>query len=267
MSAENSPPGDAYLFGDSDLAAARLRLLAEVFAASTREFLEQFVPLDPTRVLDLGCGPGYTTRLLAETFPRARVRGVDNSAHFVALARQAPQNRVDYEIADVTRSLPEGPYHLIYCRYLLTHVVQLQAAVTLWRQHLLPSGSIAIEENDWIRTAVPAFAKYLGIVEAMLGAHGQRLYVGTKLGGLASGPLLVKKASEVVPIVASNRDAARMFLMNLNSWRHQPFVAQNYAATDLDLLVRDLEQLAGDDSRHSSITFGRRRLVLERVDA
>jgi hypothetical protein len=131
---------------------------------------------------------------------------------------------------------------------------------------LLPSGSIAIEENDWIRTAEPAFAKYLGIVEAMLGAQGQRLYVGNMLDDLASGPLLVQKASEVVPIAASNRDAARMFLMNVRSWRQQPFVAQNYAAADLDLLVRDLEQLAGDDSRHSSITFGRRRLVLERVD-
>jgi trans-aconitate 2-methyltransferase len=267
MSAENSPAGDAYLFGDTDLAAARLRLLAEVFAASTREFLEQFVALDPTSVLDLGCGPGYTTRLLAEMFPRARVRGVDSSAHFVALARQGTENRVDFEIADVTRWLPEGPYDLIYCRYLLTHVVQLQAAVTLWGRHLLPSGSIAIEENDWIHTAEPAFAKYLGIVEAMLGAQGQRLYVGNMLDGLASGPLLVQKASEVVPIAASNRDAARMFLMNVHSWRQQPFVAQNYAAADLDLLVRDLEQLAGDDPRHSSITFGRRRLVLERVDA
>jgi len=267
MSAENSPAGDAYLFGDSDLAAARLRLLAEVFAASTREFLEQFVPLDPMRVLDLGCGPGYTTRLLAEMFPRARVRGVDSSAHFVALARQAPGNRVEYEIADVTCSLPEGPCHLIYCRYLLTHVVQIEAAVALWAQHLLPSGSIAIEENDWIRTAEPAFAKYLDIVEAMLAAQGQRLYVGNMLDGLASGPVLVKKASEVVPIAASNRDAARMFLMNVHSWRHQSFIAQNYTAADLDVLVRDLEQLAGDDPRHSAITFGRRRLVLERVDA
>ena len=85
-----------YLFGDGDVAARRLRLLAEVFAPSTREFIEQFVSLRPARVLDLGCGPGHTTRLLSEVFAGAMVRGLDSSQAYFELARcdPAPPSRL-----------------------------------------------------------------------------------------------------------------------------------------------------------------------------
>ncbi len=55
-----------YLFQDTDLAARRLAVLAEVFAPASRAFLLDVVQSRPELALDLGCGPGYTTRLLAE---------------------------------------------------------------------------------------------------------------------------------------------------------------------------------------------------------
>lgn len=264
MPAEGRRADESYLFGDTGLAAERLRLLAEVFAASTRSFLKRFVRLAPRRILDLGCGPGHTTRLLAEIFPQAQVRGVDSSANFVGLAGATPDDRVDYQVADVTHTVPAGPYDLIYCRYLLTHVTHPQAAIALWGEQLAPQGWITIEENDWIRTAQPALAKYLRIVEAMLAERGQRLYVGARLDGLETGPALAKSASEVVPVAVRDSDAARMFVMNLDSWRHQTFIERNHPAAELDLLRRDLEQLAEGDPRQSSITFGLRQIVLER---
>src|SRR5438128_2733129 len=78
----------AYLFGDNDLAAARLALLAEVFAPSSREFLQRFGGWRPRRICDVGCGPGLTTRLLAETFAGSEVVGVDTSEQFLRLAEQ-----------------------------------------------------------------------------------------------------------------------------------------------------------------------------------
>lgn len=36
--------------------------------------------------LDLGCSAGLSTRALAEAFPAARVRGLDLSPHFLAVA-------------------------------------------------------------------------------------------------------------------------------------------------------------------------------------
>ncbi|HEX6148147.1 methyltransferase domain-containing protein [Nocardioides sp.] len=54
----------------------------------------------PTDVVDLGCGPGNLTRLLAEIWPGARVRGVDSSPAMVEAAeRDVPE--VEFELADL----------------------------------------------------------------------------------------------------------------------------------------------------------------------
>lgn len=257
--------GEAYQFGDSNLAAERLRRLAEVFNPSTRDFLLPLAAGRPQTVADLGCGPGYTTRLLAEVFPSARVLGIDSSPNFVALARQTPADRVEYEIADVTQTLPGGPYDLVDCRYLLTHLPRPTAAIELWSNCLQPGGVIAIEENQWIQTEEPAFAKYLAIVEAMLADSGQRLYVGAELDQINCWPLLQKQSSELVPIETNARDAARMFELNLPSWRGRPFIQRNYPPAELDDLHAQLERLSADDSGKCSITFGRRRLVLAQI--
>lgn len=43
----------------------------------------------PRTIVDLGCGAGNVTRLLAERWPDARITGVDNSATMLASARNA----------------------------------------------------------------------------------------------------------------------------------------------------------------------------------
>lgn len=77
----------SYLFGETDIAARRLKVLAEVYAVSTRAFLLGQVPTRPRAAVDLGCGPGYTTHLLADVLQAERTVGLDNSEPFIALAR------------------------------------------------------------------------------------------------------------------------------------------------------------------------------------
>ncbi|GHO61982.1 hypothetical protein KSC_008740 [Ktedonobacter sp. SOSP1-52] len=56
----------SYLFKDTERAAHRLHIFANMFASSSRPFLQAVVGTAPEVAIDLGCGPGYTTRLLAE---------------------------------------------------------------------------------------------------------------------------------------------------------------------------------------------------------
>ena len=68
-----------YAFSDSELAEQRLKLVADTFSESTSSFLRDVVD-GPTRLaIDLGCGPGYTTRLLADTTGCERAIGLDES--------------------------------------------------------------------------------------------------------------------------------------------------------------------------------------------
>lgn len=43
---------------------------------------------NPSKILDVGCGPGNATILLAERWPKASITGIDASAEMIAKARQ-----------------------------------------------------------------------------------------------------------------------------------------------------------------------------------
>src|SRR5918995_80789 len=91
-----------YVFGDTDLAAARLARVAEVFAPTSRSFLSNFAQSSFDFALDLGCGTGHTTHLLAEVLrPRSTV-GLDRSESFVSLARPSATDGISFVQHDVT---------------------------------------------------------------------------------------------------------------------------------------------------------------------
>jgi trans-aconitate 2-methyltransferase len=69
-----------------------------------RPFLDLLARIDaaaPRRVVDLGCGPGNLTGLLAERFVDADVLGVDSSPEMVERARQSGIPGVRFEAGDV----------------------------------------------------------------------------------------------------------------------------------------------------------------------
>src|SRR5262245_40949067 len=61
------------------------------------------------RVLDVGCGSGWATRLLADCAFNGRVTGIDISDEMIRLARECSRSfaNIDYEIASAEQ-LPFG---------------------------------------------------------------------------------------------------------------------------------------------------------------
>jgi SAM-dependent methyltransferase len=259
----SADPKSSYKFGDSAIAAERLQLLAVAFEPSSRAFLAGLQPRQPQTIADLGCGPGYTTRMLAELFPSASVRGIDSSERFIALAECKAAKSTVFEVADVTQPLPGAPYDLIYARYLLTHVPDFQRAMSYWSTRLTHDGAIAIEENQWIETQQPAFGEYLAIVSAMLAEDGQRLFVGAELDALDNYGSLRKTTSALTLVSLSRRVAAGLFLPNLQTWRSRPFIQRNYDATTIERLEVGLQSLVHDAVDSPAITFGLRQMVLQ----
>lgn len=251
-----------YLFGDTDLAARRLEIVADVFAESTRAFVDD-AAIGPTRLaIDLGCGPGCCTHFLAKLLECDQWVGLDKSERFISLARKTETDRVSFRLHDVIEvPFPVGPADLIFCRFLLTHLTEPRTVVTNWGTQLRPGGVLLMEETEWIETDNPAFATYLDIVEAMLEHQSNQLYVGRVLDGLVCGRILKKRMSRVHRFRATNKDAVTMFSMNIRTWKHNPFVRTNYSAALIGELEKNLHTITKTPGDESEIEWGLRQIV------
>jgi len=78
-----------------------------------RDLVARLSLAEPGRLVDLGCGPGTSTRVLAERWPRARLLGVDRSAEMLAVAR-ASGVAADWIEADLTRWDPPSDVDLLF---------------------------------------------------------------------------------------------------------------------------------------------------------
>ena len=67
----------------------------------------------PAHVVDLGCGPGNLTALLAERWPGAAVEGVDSSPEMVERARASDIERVRFDVGDVRSWRPAEPVDVL----------------------------------------------------------------------------------------------------------------------------------------------------------
>jgi trans-aconitate 2-methyltransferase len=252
-----------YTLGDSPLAADRLALLAQVFEPTTSAFVDALAPpLAPT-VIDLGCGPGHTTALLASVRPGATVVGLDASAAFVERARRTYVGH-EFHHHDVTDlPLPVASPDLMFARFLLAHLSAPDALVARWLGELAPGGRLLVEENDEITSTNATFQRYEQISSAMITSTGGDLYVGrTLIGHVPDGATVLH--SEVVDIVPPTAIVARLFTMNLATWRHDPWTVANVATSDLDRLAHELDEL-GTSEEAGELTFRNRQLAYERA--
>jgi trans-aconitate 2-methyltransferase len=252
-----------YLFGDNDLAARRLELLARLFADSTRAFLAATAGERRAAAIDLGCGPGFTTHLIADTLRCDRVIGLDASSHFIELARPTASHRVSFALHDVCAvPLPGAPSDLIFCRFLLTHLKDPAKMVAKWATQLNPRGLILVEETEAIRTPDQVFVRYLDIVEAMLASQSKSLYAGPIVAALESGGGLRTLRSELRRVTVRNAAAARMFVMNMQAWKESDFIRANYPPETVAQLDSGLEEIARDPSPASDIEWAMRQATL-----
>jgi trans-aconitate 2-methyltransferase len=257
-----------YTFGDGDVAAERLRLLASVFAPSSAALLSRLSARAPELALDLGCGPGYTTELVAEKLALARVIGLDQSSRLLEqAARERGSERVSFAQADV--SAPPFPAPLagfLFSRFLLTHLRDPAAVVRAWAGSALPGATLVLEETAFMTGEHPTFPRYYGLVERMQAHYGQRMYIGRELDALCASSDWLVDSSEVVVAPLPAVHMARLHFLNLRTWSSDGFAQANYAADDLAELGVQLEQISSGAISAPPVSCGIGQLVLRRAE-
>ncbi len=114
------------------------------------ELLARIGATAPTEVVDLGCGPGNLTGLLAERWPDAHVAGLDSSPEMIAAAQSSAEGLgrpVDYAVADLRDWRPERPVDVLVSNATLQWVPD--------HLELLPRLVAAVAAGGWFAFQVP----------------------------------------------------------------------------------------------------------------
>jgi SAM-dependent methyltransferase len=110
---------------------------------SIRSWLVTACPPAGRRALDLGCGAGRHTVLLAERF--AHVDAIDLSRPMIEIARaKRSRPNVAYQQADLLEATGSGEYDLVLSVMTLHHVPDLRAALAHIKGLLAPGGRIVL---------------------------------------------------------------------------------------------------------------------------
>lgn len=106
------------------------------------------VPTTKARTaVDLGCGPGNSTEVLAARFPAAAIIGVDSSADMIAAARKRLP-RVRFELADIGAWSAPGPFDVILSNAVLHWVPDHDRLLPKLLGRLAPGGSLTVQMPD-----------------------------------------------------------------------------------------------------------------------
>ncbi len=221
--AETTRPEESeeYILGTDPAELERLRFQHETWVAQAHALFERAGLGAGMRVLDLGCGPGFTTLELAHVVgPTGRVLAADQSTRFLATLRRECARlgltQVEPRLGPVEElELPAGALDAAYARWLFCWLPEPAAVLARVARGLRPGGVLLLQEYvDWGAMRLfphgPAFARGVEACLASWRAGGATIDFAAELPALAPRAGLV---------LEHFRPRARLGRVGSSEWR------------------------------------------------
>jgi trans-aconitate 2-methyltransferase len=100
----------------------------------------------PRLVIDLGCGPGNNTELIADRWPEALVVGVDSSPQMIEAARTRERpGRLEFRVGDVREWAPDAAVDVVLASAVLHWIPEHLELLPRLAGYLAPGGVLGFQ--------------------------------------------------------------------------------------------------------------------------
>jgi ubiquinone/menaquinone biosynthesis C-methylase UbiE len=245
-----------YALGHSPRELERLSRQAQLFEPFTRQLLQQAGVTAGMRVLDVGCGSGDVTLLVAELVGESgEVIGTDRAAPAVELAtaraRARDARNVKFLEADPTEMQFDRPFDAVVGRLVLMYFPDPVGAVRKLAAHLRDEGLIVFHEFDMANfrslPQAPTFERHAELIRQTLRATGARTQMGLELYSVFLAAGLPGPSMRMDAVVGGGPEAAVYEIVTEVVRSLLPVIERLNIATAKELDLSSLAQRMRDE--------------------
>jgi len=101
---------------------------------------------NPQKIIDIGCGPGISTSVLAQRFPNAYILGIDNSPNMIETAK-SEYPELDFLLCDAGKELDtlDDDFDIVFSNACIQWVPDHHQLLRNMMERLKPGGILAIQ--------------------------------------------------------------------------------------------------------------------------
>ena len=165
-----------YAAAMADWDSALYRRFEDERTRPARDLAAAIGEVDARLVVDLGCGPGNSTEVLAARFPSATLVGVDTSPAMLEAAR-ARLPSVRFEQGDAASWEPPAPCDVLFANAVLQWVPEHARLYPALIARLAPGGWLATQVPD--NRAEPSHTLMRELAGDLAGAEEERAPIGS----------------------------------------------------------------------------------------
>lgn len=261
-----------YVISGGQAGKDRLKLLSEVMRPTTSQLLGTIGVGAGMTCLDVGCGGGHVTLLMAGLVgPLGKVIGTDSDREILALARQDAETErlynVEFRHADASVSPEEKGYDLAYARFVLTHLSAPEKCLSAMVKACKPDAWVVIEDIDFTGSFChpycAAYQRYTELYQEVVRRRGGDANIGPRLPGMLRQSGV--KGVQVNVVQPTHLEGDGKFIASITMQRISGSVISEGLATEDEVasIVNGLNDAAEDPETVMSVprvfqTWGRR---------